>query len=94
MPSQKFSDCYTQSQKGQHGVEKHRLLYSDLPLLWPRPVRINAALDLGDALIMADDHRGNGDCATDEDRADGNQQAAQTEYGIDQSIHSPRSLGG
>jgi hypothetical protein len=46
-----------------------------LPL---RPsIRIDATLDLRDPFMVADDHRGDGDCASYKDCADRNQQTAQ-----------------
>jgi hypothetical protein len=45
-----------------------------LPLLWPRSIRIDAALDLGNALIMTMNHANNRDHPTYYDGADRNQQ--------------------
>jgi hypothetical protein len=41
-----------------------------------RSIGIDAALDLGDALLVAEDHGGDGDCASHDDRYDRDQQAA------------------
>jgi len=41
--------------------------------------------------MMAVDHADDGDRASDKDGADRNQQTAQAEDGIDQSVHSPSS---
>jgi hypothetical protein len=49
---------------------------SSLPLLLPRTVGIDAALDLGDALLVAKNHRGDGDGAAHKDRNDRHEQSA------------------
>ena len=41
-----------------------------------RSVGIDAALDLGDAFLVAEDHGGDGDCAAHDNRYDRDQQAA------------------
>jgi hypothetical protein len=43
---------------------------------WRSSVGVDAALDLGDAFLVAEDHDGDGDCASHEDRYDRDQQAA------------------
>ena len=44
---------------------------------WRSSIGIDAALDLCHALLMADDHRGDRDCAAYEDGADRDQQTTQ-----------------
>jgi hypothetical protein len=58
------------------------------PLLGPGAVGVDATLDFGDPLVMAVNHADNRDRASDQDGADGNQQRAQAEDGIDQSVHA------
>jgi hypothetical protein len=48
-----------------------------------RSVGIDAALDLGDALVVADEHSHDGDGSSHEDSADRNQQWAQTQNRVD-----------
>jgi hypothetical protein len=41
-----------------------------------RSVGVDAALDLGDAFLVAEDHGGDGDCASHDNRYNRDQQAA------------------
>jgi hypothetical protein len=43
---------------------------------WRSSVGVDAALDLGDAFLVAENHCGDGDCASYNHRNDRNQQAA------------------
>jgi hypothetical protein len=64
-------------------------------LLWPRSIGINAALDFGDALIMAMNHANDRDHTTDDDGRDRNQQTAQARNGIyDSHFLSRQNYGG
>jgi hypothetical protein len=54
-----------------------------------RTVGINAALDLGDAFVVAVNHRCDGDRAPYEDGNDRDQKRAQAYDGIEHSIHPP-----
>jgi hypothetical protein len=54
-----------------------------------RSVGIDAALDLGQALVVAKDHLGHGNNSTDHDCGDRDKEDSQAENSIDESIHSP-----
>src|SRR6202789_3590938 len=58
---------------------------SNLLVLRPGSVGIDAALNLGDALFVAMNHTDNRDHAADYNRADGDQQSSQARNGIDHS---------
>jgi hypothetical protein len=60
-----------------------------LSLLRPRSIWVDAALDFGDALVMAMNHRRDRNRATDQNRADRNQQTAEACNRINQSHLSP-----
>ena len=64
---------------------------SDLPSR--RRVGIDAALDLGDALLMAEDQLGHGNRSANQDRRDRYQEDSQAENAIDYPVHSPHPQG-
>jgi len=63
--------------------------YFVMAALSRRSVGIDAALDLGDAFVVAVNHAGDCDRAADEDGADRNQQTTQAQNRVDYSSHSP-----
>jgi hypothetical protein len=52
-------------------------------------IRVNATLDLGQALVMVEDHLRHSNNSTDHDCGDRDKEDSQAEHSIDQSIHPP-----
>ena len=71
------------------GKSKPARLNQRLPLLRPRDVGIDSALDLGDAFGVAVNHAGDCDRASYDDGHDRNQKRPQAYDGIEDSIHAP-----
>jgi hypothetical protein len=69
-------------------VIARQLTYSRLLPLLRRPIRINAALDLRNPLLMFQNHRSDGNRATHQNRNDRNQQRTQLQDSMHTQIHS------
>ena len=74
------------------GDAQHQIGIDHDLLLRPDSVRIDAALNLRDALLMAVNHANNCDRAADQDRADRNQQSAQASYRLNQPVQAASRL--
>jgi hypothetical protein len=68
----------------QHAVYQLR------PLRRPWSVRIYAAFDLGQPLLMSENHGRDGNCTTDDDGHDRHQQTTQAHQGIHKPVHLSR----